>query len=183
MNSRLWVLAGLIGVGILLAGQLSRSSGRATPAAADAPQAVAHLMALTLPDAEGQAQPLVAWQGKILLVNFWAPWCLPCREEMPLLDAAQRKWGARGFQVVAVAMEEAGPVRDYAHTRHWDFPLLVGADKVDGLVSELGNTGDGIPYSVLIDAQGKLRYTKLGAFGADELDALIQSLAAPAGAG
>lgn len=175
--SSLLVLFGLVAmvvaVRFLLAGD---SNGRAAPAlaVADSPEVVQELMLLRLLDARGVPQPVAQWRGKVLLVNFWAPWCPPCRAEMPVLDEVQRRWQARGVQVVGVTIDTPEAASAYTARNPWTFPILVaGQGGLAGLIERLGNPGQGLPFSVLIDASGHLRYIKLGPFGASELEALL----------
>jgi thiol-disulfide isomerase/thioredoxin len=72
------------------------------------------LLGIALPDASGRQEALAQWKGKVLVVNFWATWCTPCREEMPEFVAAQNELGARGLQFVGIAIDDADKVRQYA---------------------------------------------------------------------
>jgi thiol-disulfide isomerase/thioredoxin len=72
------------------------------------------LLAVSLPDAAGTPQTLGQWRGKLLVVNFWATWCAPCREEMPMFVKAQADHGGRGLQLVGIAVDDAAKVRQFA---------------------------------------------------------------------
>jgi thiol-disulfide isomerase/thioredoxin len=74
----------------------------------------AALLGVALPDADGQAQSLGQWKGKVLVVNFWATWCVPCREEMPHFVKAQRELGGRGLQFVGIAIDQPDKVQAFA---------------------------------------------------------------------
>src|SRR5690242_4909555 len=73
-----------------------------------------NLLALSLPDTQGAKQPLAQWRGKVLLVNFWATWCAPCRDEMPEFVRAQHDLGPRGLQVVGIAIDQPDKVARFA---------------------------------------------------------------------
>lgn len=108
-------------------------------------------------------------QGRPLLINFWATWCPPCVKEMPELDRFHQAFGARGWQVVGLAIDGPTPVREFLARTPVGFPIgLAGLDGTD-LAAALGNTAGGLPFSVLVDAQGRIRRRKMGATHFDEL--------------
>lgn len=140
------------------------------------PAALARLQALALPDPAGRTIAMQQWRGKVVVVNFWATWCPPCRREMPLLDAAQQKWAGRGVQVVGIGIDDAAAIREYAAANTFSIPLLAAGPELIGLTEQLGNTEQGLPFSVIIGRDGQLKQTKLGAFKEDMLDHMIESL-------
>ncbi|WP_172201087.1 TlpA disulfide reductase family protein [Niveibacterium sp. COAC-50] len=154
-----------------------RHVDQATPAPKVSDSALRQLMALQLPDSDGRPQALQQWQGKVLVINFWATWCPPCRKEMPLLDAAQRKWADKGVQIVGIGIDEADAIHNYAVTNKLAFPLLVGGAELVDLTVALGNAAQGLPFSVVIGPDGRVAQTKLGAFKDDALEKLLQELA------
>lgn len=131
----------------------------------------AELLSSSFPDISGRVRRLTEWQGRPLVCNFWATWCEPCREELPLLDAAQRKHAAIGLQVVGIAVDNALNVREYSQASALGFPLLVGESGAIDLMRRLGNKAGGLPFTVLVDAAGRVRQRKLGAYSADGLAA------------
>lgn len=137
---------------------------------------VAALLASSFPDAAGRIWRLSQWQGRPLVCNFWATWCEPCREEMPLLDAAQTKFAVKQLQIVGIAVDNAKNVSDYAAKAGFQFPLLVGQLEAVDLMRELGNTAGALPFTVLLDARGRLRRRKLGAYSAADLDTDLAQL-------
>jgi thiol-disulfide isomerase/thioredoxin len=132
----------------------------------------------TLRDLDGRSHSLKEWQGKVVLLNFWATWCPPCREEMPLLIAAQQRYAAQGLQIVGVAVDTPDAVAAYRDRMHIDYPLLMGGDDAIPLMARFGNTGGALPYSVFLDPTGAVVARKIGAFQARELDQrLVEMLA------
>lgn len=155
-----------------------RDEQAAPPARVDA-AALHRLKTQALPEAAGQTMSLAQWQGKVIVVNFWATWCPPCRKEMPLLDSAQKKWGKSGVQIVGIGIDEPAAIRAYAKSNALSFPLLIaGPDYVDMTVA-LGNLSQGLPFSVIIGRDGQVKHTKLGPFKDEALDQLIAPLIAP----
>lgn len=117
---------------------------------------------------EGGELAMAALKGRPALLNFWATWCAPCIKELPLLDQFQRERAGR-WQVVGLAIDGPTPVREFLLKRPLGFPVgLAGLNGVD-LARALGNDAGGLPFSVLIDAQGQLRERKLGALTEEEL--------------
>jgi thiol-disulfide isomerase/thioredoxin len=158
--------AAAVGGGIVGALALQAHSGAAA------------LLSASFPDLSGRFRRLSEWQGRVLLCNFWATWCAPCREELPLLNAAQQQHAANGLQVVGIAIDTAPNIREYLKVVKIDFPVLVGEARALELMRSLGNNSGGLPYSVGLDRRGTLRNRKLGAYSAaalgEELSGLLR---------
>lgn len=136
----------------------------------------AALLSSSFPDLSGRVRRFTEWQGRGLLCNFWATWCAPCREEIPLLNAAQQRHGANGLQVVGIGIDTAANIREYLKVVKIDYPVLVGEAAAIGLMRSLGNRGAGLPFTVLLDRNGTVRQRKLGAYSEAELSAEIAAL-------
>lgn len=102
------------------------------------------------------------YNGKVVLLNFWATWCEPCRVEMPMLQALQHEYGPRGFQVIGIAMDDVARVRDFVTEMDIQYPNLVGAGDVMMTGLSYGNSSGTLPYSVLIDRDGTIRWREHG---------------------
>jgi len=104
-----------------------------------------------------------------VVVNFWATWCGPCVEELPLLNAFYREQRAKGWQVLALAVDQPSSVRRFLEKLPLDFPVgMAGLDGTE-LSRQLGNTNGGLPYTVAFDAQGRVAQKKLGKVSAQDL--------------
>jgi thiol-disulfide isomerase/thioredoxin len=131
------------------------------------------LPAFSLNDMHGTPRQSSEWQGKTLLINFWATWCPPCRKEIPLLIDAQNRYADQGLQVIGIALEQAEPVRKYAKEMGINYPSLAGSADVIDLGNRLGNQIGALPFTVMINADGKVLDTHMGELTLSELEALI----------
>jgi thiol-disulfide isomerase/thioredoxin len=146
--------------------------GRGTPVESSA----VPLLALTLPDIDGREQPLDQWRGKVLIVNFWATWCEPCREEMPEFVKAQAKLGGKGLQFVGIAIDQPDKIRKFSSDLGLNYPSLVGGYGALELSKSLGNRLMALPFSLVIDRQGRVVHTQLGPLKPEKLDAIVAKL-------
>lgn len=129
----------------------------------------------TLKDYEGATRDQSEWTDKVLLINFWATWCAPCREEMPMLADFQQRYGASGLQVIGIALDDVEPVQRFADTIGVNYPLLISDETTPELMYKYNDVG-AIPFSLITDRNGVVVETKLGVFTADELQAMIEPL-------
>ena len=127
------------------------------------------VLAATFPDLNGQRQPLSQWRGKVLVVNFWATWCQPCREEIPGFIKLQREMADKGVQFVGIAIDQGNKVNDFSRELGVNYPLLLGEESAFELQSRLGNPSSVLPFTVVIDSAGKLVSRHAGELGADQL--------------
>jgi thiol-disulfide isomerase/thioredoxin len=127
-------------------------------------------------DLEGRPHRLLDWGGKVLLCNFWATWCAPCREEIPLLVAAKHKYAAMGLEIIGIGIDQAAKLRDFAANFRVNYPILVSGPEAIDLLRALGNAAGALPYSVLVDRAGRIAFRRLGAFRKDELDGILAGM-------
>jgi len=130
----------------------------------------------TLSDVRGAMVSADDFDGRVWLVNFWATWCAPCVEEMPMLSRFQRDYADQGVVVVGIALDDAQRAAEFAIELGIDYPLLVGKTDVVLTGRRFGNATGMLPFSVLIDASGIIRWTQLGALSREALEAQIESL-------
>jgi thiol-disulfide isomerase/thioredoxin len=134
------------------------------------------LRSASLVDLGGRQRRLNEWQDRILVCNFWATWCAPCLEEIPLLIAARAKYAAAGVEIVGIAVDNAAKVRDFTASFKISYPVLLGETEGVDLMRKLGNSSGGLPYTVVTDRQGSLVHRKLGAFKQADLDTILGPL-------
>lgn len=137
-------------------------------------EAAAELMRLRLPDVSGKDQSLAQWRDKVLIVNFWATWCGPCREEIPVLLRVQAKHASNRVQVVGISIDSVEKVREFAIEYRIAYPLVMGSMDVIDLTRRLGNKAAGLPYTIVLDRTGKVVKTHLGGISEVELESAIK---------
>lgn len=122
----------------------------------------ADFWALAFDTPEGHRLGLQSMRGRPLLINFWATWCPPCVEELPLLNAFYQENAAKGWQIIGIAVDKMEPVRSFLARQPLAFPVaLAGMDGLN-LSRTLGNQVGGLPFSVLIGADGTVLQRKIG---------------------
>ncbi|MGQ0591771.1 MAG: TlpA family protein disulfide reductase [Gammaproteobacteria bacterium] len=122
-----------------------------------------------------------AWAGKVLVLNFWATWCPPCREEIPDLMALQAAHGERGLQIVGIAIDDPKAAHEYATRLKVNYPNLVGAWDGQRVAEDYGNRIGALPFTVIVDRHGRIAYTKPGQIARDEAEAIVIPLLGAAG--
>ncbi|MGA8051567.1 MAG: TlpA disulfide reductase family protein [Burkholderiales bacterium] len=134
------------------------------------------LAAARFSDLQGKSHAIAEWQGKVLVCNFWATWCPPCREEIPLLSSERTRLSAKGVEVVGIAVDSAANVAEFAKNSSVSYPILIGDASVIDLMRKLGNESGALPYTVFLDRTGAIAARKLGALQRAELEKLLASL-------
>ena len=153
-------VAAAAGVGVALRRHASEA---VTP---DALQAV---WASEFDTPKGETLKLADFRGKPLVLNFWATWCPPCVEEMPLLDAFFRQNSANGWQVIGLAIDQPSLVKRFMGQFPVDYPIALGGMNGSELGRLLGNAQGGLPFTVVFDAAGNVKVQKLGKLSEDEI--------------
>jgi len=134
------------------------------------------LLDVTFPDLGGKSQPLAQWKGKVLVVNFWATWCAPCREEMPEFVRAQEELGPKGLQFVGIAIDSEAKIAQFADEVHLNYPALVGGYGAMELSKSFGNSIMALPFTVVIDRSGRIAHTQLGPLRDAKLRSILAAL-------
>ena len=126
-----------------------------------------------LPDLDGSEQAVSQWLGKVIVVNFWATWCTPCREEIPEFIEAQKKYGDQGLQFVGIAIDQLDRVQMFSKEFSINYPVLVGSINTWSLLEAAGNRMAALPYTVVIDRSGNLVENYLGRVDLKKLEKLV----------
>jgi thiol-disulfide isomerase/thioredoxin len=137
-------------------------SAKKQPSVKSDSPAVESLMKANLPDTHGQTHALSEWRGKVLLVNFWATWCPPCVEEMPELVDLQNSSEIKNLQIVGIGVDSPSNIQQFTKKYLISYPILVAGMEGTEIARALGNQAGGLPFTVLLDSEGRVRQTYLG---------------------
>jgi thiol-disulfide isomerase/thioredoxin len=175
-RTREWLLIAVVGLAAAVAG-FGYNAWRTVPGG-HVQDGEAALKGTALPDLEGTAQSLAQWRGKVVVVNFWATWCAPCREEIPILVRLQAKYRDRGLQLVGIAIDQPDKVRPYATEMGMNFPILIGNLEAIDLTKALGNRAGVLPFTVVLGRDGTIASREVGAVKEAHIEALVSTLLA-----
>ena len=136
----------------------------------------ADLLAARFQDLEGRPRRLLDWTGRALLCNFWATWCAPCREEIPLLVAAKQNAPSARVELVGIAIDTVDKIREFSANYKINYPVLLGDAGTITLLRGLGNRGGGLPYTLALDSSGAIVQRHLGALTEGDLRQVMARL-------
>ncbi len=134
------------------------------------------IFALGLPDLDNKLQSLGQWRGKVLVVNFWATWCAPCREEIPIFVKMQEKYRASGLQFVGISIDQADKTSEFARNFNINYPTLIGTFDTVEVSRQVGNKRRVLPYTVILDRKGEIAATEFGGLTQEKLEFIVKSL-------
>lgn len=162
--------------GLLLRGQLM--SGDSSPGvdAVVSTRGAETILAATLPDLRGNDQAFSQWRGKVMVVNFWASWCEPCRQEIPEFINVHSKYRDKGLTLIGVAVDQQEKAEAFSKGIGINYPVLVGGMKAMKLAEAAGNNQGALPFTVVIDRNGKITGSKLGRLSQSKLESMIEPL-------
>ncbi|HBY62192.1 MAG TPA: alkyl hydroperoxide reductase [Solibacterales bacterium] len=127
-----------------------------------------------LKDAAGRDVRLSGFKGKVVLVDFWATWCVPCKESIPLFHQMRERYGAQGFEVIGIAMDAGGwkVVQPFAEEMKMAYPVVLGTPRVAYLYGDV----EALPLAFLVDRDQRVAAIHLGAPSKKELEKAIEAL-------
>lgn len=171
-SRRTWLAAGIAAAAAAAGAGWALRRRAAAPA--DGPLAgpvldEAAVWSMEFPQPSGATLSMASLRGRPMVLNFWATWCAPCVKEMPELDRFHRAHAATGWQVVGVAIDQEGPVREFLARVPVGFPIAIAGLPGMELLRALGNPSGALPYTVMFGADGRVQRRKLGETNADEL--------------
>lgn len=127
-------------------------------------------------DENGVNQDLSQYKGKIIVLNFWATWCPPCREEMPELSQLHTEYKNKNVVVLGIAIDELSAVKEFTAATPISYPIFASEDDGTTLGSNLGNDKGVLPYTVIINQDGKVVNNYFGRINKTLLESALQPL-------
>ena len=185
MKRRTWLMAGTgaaaaaLGVAWQLRGQRSPATAEPVAAAASQPDdatGAAAFWQMSFDRPEGGTLAMASLRGRPLLLNFWGTWCPPCVKEMPELDQFARQFGAAGWQVLGLAVDNPKAVREFLARTPVSYTIALAGFEGSELTRQLGNTQSGLPFTVAFNRQGAVFQRKAGASTLAELAAWAKTM-------
>ena len=134
------------------------------------------VFAASFKDLDDKLQPLGQWRGKVMVLNFWAPWCPPCREEIPDFIKLQDKYRERGLVFVGLALDEKSKVQVFVDEAGINYPILLGEMDAVDLARKIGNHLGGLPFTVIIDRNGRIAASEIGGLSMARTESLVAPL-------
>ena len=170
LSRREWLILGGVGTAAAICGVMI------APRLLQPDRGASDLLAASLPDLAGRNRQLSEWANRIVLCNFWATWCAPCRKEIPMLVALRSEYSRYGFEVVGIAIDNASKVREFAAKYSITYPLLIAEASGLNLMRKLGNAAGALPFTVVLGRKGTILSRKLGILRNQEINKQIRSL-------
>ena len=171
MSRRPVILVGLVIIALIGVGGYFL-----TPSGSDAQVATDQRPDFTLPDVDGEQRSIAEWDGEVIMLNFWASWCPPCRREIPAFIELQEDFGDQGFQIVGLAIDDRQSVVDFTDPMGVNYPLLIGAGEGIDIAEAYGNDIGVLPYTVFIDRDGRIVEAHRSELHYEDVAAIIEPL-------
>jgi len=151
-------------------------SATAMPTPLPAPVAPAMRPSFQLTDTEGRLRDVAEWDGRVLLINFWATWCPPCLREIPTFIELQQAYDSADLQVVGIAIDDLGKVTDFMETLGINYPVLVGETDAIDVGTRFGNRLGALPFSAVVGRDGRVAHVHRGELTLEAARAMVAPL-------
>jgi thiol-disulfide isomerase/thioredoxin len=169
-------LTGLTGALFVLSVLFAHAALAAAPTSAAAPvasEAVQQLLTLELQNERGKKMAFRQWRGRVLVINFWATWCPPCKAEIPAFSRLHTAWKKKGAQFVGIAIDNSENVQAFVDKTKVSYPQLIDDGQMMQRLRALGDNTQGLPFTLVINRRGEVVERRMGVMDAKALEALL----------
>lgn len=181
-RARLALVAALAlaaGLAAFLLGRELGAPGPAPEAPGPQPAVVPELLPeVRLADRDGALRALSEWDGKPLVINFWATWCAPCRREIPMLNALARELAPEGFEVIGIAIDFREQVLEYLESTPIEYTVLIGEQDGMAAARAFGMETIGLPFTAFSDRKGRIATIHVGELHRPEAEVILAAVRA-----
>ena len=129
-----------------------------------------------LKDIEDKVRDVKEWDGQVLMINFWATWCPPCRREMPAFIELQEKYKDKGFTIIGIALDEKQAVIDFTDPMGMNYPILMAEQEGIIISKAYGNNLGVLPFTVIIDRKGNIIHRQRNELTFEQVEGMIKPL-------
>lgn len=129
-----------------------------------------------LKDLDDKVRDVKEWDGNVLMINFWASWCPPCRREMPAFVELQEKYKDKGFTIIGIALDSKQAVVDFTNPMLMNYPILMAEQEGIVLTKAYGNTLGVLPFTVIVDRKGNITHRQRSELSFEQVEAMIKPL-------
>lgn len=173
-NAIIFITVALIGLwgGYYFSQSLEQPSKKSS----DAPSGSTYRPDFALKDVDDKLRQAEEWNGKVLLINFWASWCPPCVREIPDFVRLREAYKDQGFEIIGIALDEKQAVLDFIDPIGVDYPVLIATDSGIALTQTYGNRLGILPYSVIVDRKGNIVSSHRSELSYESVEQLIKPL-------
>jgi len=176
----LFVVFGGLLLGMLFGGGLklfrSGDAPSPTPIASADREPLSTMPDFSYPDLNNELRHGKEWNDKVLVLNFWATWCPPCRREIPLFMELQEEYRTQGVEFVGIAVDDPEPVREFVDTYEVNYPTLLGDMQAMTLSRKLGNRVEGLPFTVIAAPGGEVVLRHSGEIARSRMEPVLRQV-------
>jgi thiol-disulfide isomerase/thioredoxin len=130
----------------------------------------------SLSDLSGKTHDIAEWRGKVLVINFWATWCPPCKKEIPEFMAVQKQYSSQGLQFIGVAIDDKEAVKEYLSQAPINYPVLIAEEEGLALAYKMGDISGTVPFTVVVSKEGQILHRHPGNFSKEQILEIVGPL-------
>ncbi len=130
----------------------------------------------SLADLQGVERSISEWDGKALLINFWATWCIPCKREIPMLNELSLEYQGRDFEVLGIAVDTIENIQKFMQVIPLEYETLADEDKSQDVAFQFSNSFLVLPFTIFLDHQGRIFWMQVEEIHREEIDIILDKI-------